>query len=429
MTEKKLIEEFLEMCRFMVPYNKPAFEAYIKGQAEWPAGTRYDKDRYKDEISDEFGGPNDALALRMRIALARSWDISEVAPYIGGVRSLAAIGVPLEKVYKACTNKAWYQPGYEAGLYYEDTASFVDSHLKKVKDPLYFIIIAMVIALLEKEPQKYARYIPALESFIKDQFDEADTAVRWSEERHEQLRTACFAFARGTLCSSGLGKLSPNLQKLELRLMLDVDRAGHIGTKEETIEAAKRLNLPPEWFELNTLIQYDHNENASLADHFKKLFTEDRPLFNKVHRAFYSTWDLPRESGFNTDPIHPRTRKSQFLNSLKLLAVKLAHGEGKEDCSPLGELDDLKKNWTKYMPVEELKKDGLPNNGSNDFIPYSLLYEYGIEPLEALFSKYFERDTIRGFFVARKYWAAPIGAIKTFIAGNPPPDRSAAAQT
>jgi hypothetical protein len=37
MTEKKLIEEFLEMCRWMVPYNKPAFEAYIKGKAEWPA--------------------------------------------------------------------------------------------------------------------------------------------------------------------------------------------------------------------------------------------------------------------------------------------------------------------------------------------------------------------------------------------------------
>jgi hypothetical protein len=55
MTEKKLIEAFFEMCRFMVPYNKPAFEAYIKGKAEWPEGTRYDKDRYNDEIGDEFG--------------------------------------------------------------------------------------------------------------------------------------------------------------------------------------------------------------------------------------------------------------------------------------------------------------------------------------------------------------------------------------
>jgi hypothetical protein len=370
-------------------------------------GTHYDKDSYDGEISDAFGGPLDAKALRMMTALARSWDVSKVV-FNGGVRALHGIGTPLEKVHEACAGK-WYRPAYEAGIYYEDAAAFVDSHLKNTNDPMYYTIIAMAIGVLEKEGQKHARFFPALENFIKEEFD-ADTDLSWNyKQRHLPLDTARFAFAKG------LGKLSPGLQKLELRLMLDIYRAGYQETNEETIEAAKRLNLPPEWFELWFLVkESDDNKNSSLADHFKKLFAEDRPLFDKVHRAFYSTWD-----GIAVDdPIHPRTRKSQFVNSLKLLAVKLANGAGE------GDLADLKKNWAQYMPIEKLTEDGLARL-YNDFLPYALLYESGIEPLDALFSDYFktgrENDKapcyeIERIFVARQYWVDPIGAIKTFIA-------------
>jgi hypothetical protein len=40
------------------------------------------------------------------------------------------------------------------------------------------------------------------------------------------------------------------------------------------------------------------------------------------------------------------------------------------------------------MPVEELKKKGLRLLGGGKYLaPYALLYEYGIEPLDALFTR------------------------------------------
>jgi hypothetical protein len=338
--------------------------------------------------------------------------MADTVRYAAGVRSLAAIGVSIEKVFDACVKaeEDHWRPGYEAGIYCEDAALFVDAKMKKyLNKKMYSFFIAAAVALLEKDAEKHARYIPAVEAFIKDTFDaDAEHGVEW--------QVACFGFTKG------LGTLSPGLQKLELRLMLDVGRAGYIGSKEETVEEAKRLKLPPEWFELWALLEEnDDNDDPSLADHFKKLFTEDRPLFNKVHRAFYWRQDLPRESGSPVDdPTHPRTLKSQFIDSFKLLAICLAHGECQE------EFEDLKKNWTKYKKelaeLTRTKYDSLLSDTHPEFIPYTLLYEYGIEPLDALFAGYFSENAkrfhaaLREFFSARQYWAAPIGAVKAFIA-------------
>jgi hypothetical protein len=227
-----MLQEFYKICRDMKPYNKEAFDAYIKGETdEWPEGTVYEQSDYYDKIiGGEFDGPNDTMALRIRIAHARSWEMSKVVKYRGGVRALAAIGIPIEKVFDACVKAEAksFIPGYEAGRYYEDTAPFVDAKIKHTagdakyqNDKMYGLFISAAIALLEKDAEKYVRYIPAVEDFIKKTFDEEDVSFKW--------HVACFGFKKG------LGTLSPGLQKLELRLMLDVCRAGYIGSKEETI--------------------------------------------------------------------------------------------------------------------------------------------------------------------------------------------------
>jgi hypothetical protein len=265
----------------------------------------------------------------------------------------------------------------------------------------------MAIALLENDPKAYARYIPAIESFVKKTFDENRSLVNDHENR---LYAACFAIAKG------VGKLSPALQKLELRLMLDVahcrtmlgdNSTDPMMTQEQFDETAKRLKLPPEWYELLILTKRDADDLLT-AEHFRKLFAENRPLFDKVHRAFYWNWD-----GISVDdPIHPRTSKWQFTDSLKLLAIKLSNGEGREE--------DSVKNWAKYHPIDELKKDSLPD------WTYALLYEHGIEPLDAFFTRFFKNNREQGmgefysrlkhFFKQRQEWASGISAVNAFIA-------------
>jgi hypothetical protein len=95
-------------------------------------------------------------------------------------------------------------------------------------------------------------------------------------------------------------------------------------TKEKVVEKAKRLNLPPEWFEMWILAGNEKKPGGlSVGAYFNKLFTENRPVFDKVHRAFY--WK--KDGATVDDQEHLRTYDSMFHSSLKLLAIKLAHGD------------------------------------------------------------------------------------------------------
>jgi hypothetical protein len=321
----------------MKPRNMEAFDAYIKGETDvWPAGTRYEmKYIIQDKVID---------------------------------------------------------------------AAFVDSNLKTaLNHPMYGFFIAMALGLLEKDAKTYARYIPAIETFVKKTFDENDAGIKWEnfKAQGEHLDAAYFVFVKRA------GNLSPALQKLELRMMLkpgplwhmwNEGLAGAMSTKEQLIERAKELKLPPEWFELWILVRGETPDGLTLGAHFKKLFKENRSVFDKVHRAFYWKWD-----GITVDDsTHPRT--SQFIDSLQLLCIKLANGEGQED------LEDLKKNWSKYMKWDS-------------GYPYCLLYEYGIKPLEECYTKYFVTECealykrLKNFFSTRHDWvASSINAVKAFVA-------------
>jgi hypothetical protein len=78
----------------------------------------------------------------------------------GGVRALAAIGMPLKKTFEACAESPScnWRAGYEAGLYYEDAASFLDAHIKKTANRMYGFFVSMALSL----PKAYARYKPPL---------------------------------------------------------------------------------------------------------------------------------------------------------------------------------------------------------------------------------------------------------------------------
>jgi hypothetical protein len=230
MTEEELKKEFRSYYFLLKPKNIEAFDAYINDEtAEWPAGTKFDNSHLPPKILAELGGPLHALALRMLAALAVSMRISDAIEHKSGIRALAAGGVPFEKINRACARSVsaehWCS-GYEAGLYCSDVAAFVDLNLKKIAEgkakPLsndrYDFFIAMALGLLEKDPKEYARYIPAIENFVKLVFGDprgAAGVVLGQRSNLNQLRTACFIFVKGA------GKLSPDLQEIERRVMMN----------------------------------------------------------------------------------------------------------------------------------------------------------------------------------------------------------------
>jgi hypothetical protein len=179
MTEQGLMKTFRDCYFWMQPKNIAAFDAYINGETdEWPKGIEFELS-FDDGIIAELGGPHDALALRMLTALGRSKKVDEVARNgTCGVRVLAAMGIPLEEVCEVSTglatspSSAWIN-GYQAVLYYEGAASFLDANLKKIAEDdatplphlLYGFFIAMAAGLLEKDLEKYKRYIPLVETF------------------------------------------------------------------------------------------------------------------------------------------------------------------------------------------------------------------------------------------------------------------------
>jgi hypothetical protein len=291
--------------------------------------------------------------------------ISEAIEHKSGIRALAAGGVPFEKINRACARSVaaehWCS-GYEAGLYCDDVAAFVDLNLKKIAEgnakPLsndrYDFFIAMALGLVEKDPKKYARYIPAIENFAKLVFGDprgAAEAVLGQRSNLDQLRTACFLFVKGA------GLLSPDLQEIERRVMMKKSNlevmwhdgiAGPMMTKEQVMEKAARVKQtsPPEtlkavaaqrkaeenlaslkeklqiFLDCNDIYEDDRFKlvpgGLSAGAYFNKLFTEDRPLFDKIHRAFYWKQDGKAQA---LDGL-------KFEDSFNLLAIKLAHGEG-----------------------------------------------------------------------------------------------------
>jgi hypothetical protein len=263
MTEEELKKEFRGWYFLLKPKKSDAFDAYINGKtAEWPAGIKFDNGHLPAKILAELDGPLHVLALRMLAALAVSMRISDAIEHKSGIRALAAGGVPFEKINRACARSAatehWCS-GYEAGRYCDDAAAaFVDLNLKKIAEgkakPLssdrYDFFIAMALGLLEKDPKKYARYIPAIENFAKLVFGDprgARGVVLGQRSNLEQLRTACFAFVKGA------GLLSPDLQEIERRVMMDESNlevmwhdgiAGPMMTQEQVREKAGRIKQP-----------------------------------------------------------------------------------------------------------------------------------------------------------------------------------------
>jgi hypothetical protein len=259
MTEEELKKEFRGWYFLLKPKKSEAFDAYIDGKsAEWPAGIKFDNSHLPAKILAELDGSHEALVLRMLAALAVSMRISDTIEHKSGIRALAAGGVPFEKINRACARSVsaehWCS-GYEAGLYCDDVAPFVDLNLKKIAEskakPLsndrYDFFIAMALGLLEKDPKEYARYIPAIENFAKLVFGDPHGAagvVLGQRSNLDQLRTACFIFVKGA------GALSPDLQEIERRVMMEKSNlevmwhdgiAGPMMTKEQVMEKAAQL--------------------------------------------------------------------------------------------------------------------------------------------------------------------------------------------
>jgi hypothetical protein len=259
MTEEDLKKEFRGWYFLLKPKKSEVFDAYIDEKtAAWPGGIKFDNSHLPPKILAELDGPLHALALRMLAALAVSMRISEAVEHKSGIRALAAGGVPFEKINRACVRSVsaehWCS-GYEAGLYCDDVAAFVDLNLKKIAEskakPLsndrYDFFIAMALGLLEKDPEKYARYIPAIEDFEKLVFGDphgAAKVVLGQRSNLDQLRTACFVFVKGA------GAFSPDLQEIERRVMMKESNlevmwhdgiAGPMMTKEQVMKKAAQV--------------------------------------------------------------------------------------------------------------------------------------------------------------------------------------------
>jgi hypothetical protein len=154
-------------------------------------------------------------------------------------------------------------------------------------------------------------------------------------------------------------------------------------TMDELWEISKKTDLPGEWFEI-LLLQGSMNETklknipkspAELAEHFRKLYKENKVLFEKTHRAFYWFDD-------KTDDI-PRPPKKSFIYFLYLLSIKIENGEGKN------EIAELAKNWDTLIEIRENDFLGQTSGDYDYTRPFAANYESGIPQLDAAFDKTF----------------------------------------
>ncbi|MFP3041182.1 hypothetical protein LQZ19_05105 [Treponema primitia] len=440
MTEQNLLHDFQQLADvYFKPKKEKEFEAYINGKGPWPKGITYKYSHFPEISEAGLGGPHDALALRILQAVALSMEEENIPYNDAGIRVQQSLGVSFEKIFKGVGNQhigSWNIARRLFKYYPEESRAFLEANLsakgksKLSQNPLYGLIIVMAAEALAAESEKYKNFIPFIEEFVTKQFDEIEALQSIEDETPWQnARLACLI----------TGSCSPGLEKLRRRLFYYMGYkwgvSGWVGslmnnedtfcTKEKLWETGKKISLPDEWFELLYLFGYAGKIKAKdipyitppdrqfLAKHFKALYAENRPLFDTVHRAFYSQFD-----GKTSKDEVPLIPKRLFAYSFYLLSIKLDNGD--EDAIAL--VKELIENWDTLIKVNKGTLD------PEDIAPFAVLYDLGIPQIEAYFTEKFAREAspdydyksnlIRLIIELRRDWATPSQTARAFIAGR-----------
>jgi hypothetical protein len=454
MTEKEMFDEFWSFVREVEPYHKEAFKAYVTGESdEWPQDSKTTWS-ISDKIIEEYlAGPekNRVLAKRILTAMTLSCYYPGYAlesPI--GVEVLKTSGTSFEEIVSICTEysivKQW-RVGRDAAEFYPVEAmaaldQFIadnpaciqnsqtlydfqsDANLKGLQKT-FAVLISAVAVLAARDPAAYARFIPLLERFIASTLDKDDLEIVWGKYRegrdihddHIAAAHACFVV--------GAGDLSPALHKLYLRCILNTGgnwRFYYKGSsrpmmsKDELWERGKALGLPAEWFELMIFGEsHPAPDKLSIPAYFDKLFRENRPLFDKVHRAFYWFFD-----GKTANDFVARPSKSEFKESLYLLAIKAAG----DFPAAQKDLDELKNNFDALLTLNS--KSFEDHYAAWFFMP---VLEYGIPQLDAPFDEDLNKTRaeedqhglyywIQAFINCRAGWVSSQKTAEALLAGN-----------
>jgi predicted DNA-binding WGR domain protein len=405
MTEKELWEEFNHRLRYdFKPQDRPALKGYVNGENELPQNIEGEDARMPSEIGEELGGKHDELAFKMLQAIATGMAPKAIVCSWGGVRVLKSFGFTLPQVYAAeAGNYGQHGVGKKAFQYFREEAEpFVDLYLDTFRQAylqvpqlksgeakhhnpdqadagftLYGFVVMMIMGFLKEDLVKFQKYVKPLEEFISRVCDDTFNDVKWqdwfTQREHQE--------AAWDACGMGFGDFSPTLRKLERRILLSNTYLSELKhSKEELLAWGKTLDLPEEWAEVLAIANgYPASDGLSPYEHFKKLFKENRPLFDKTLRSFY--WKFDGKTSVDDDVVKTPSygiRDAAFV----LLSIMFDNGEG------AAEKEELTKHWKAITKgIKAFDEEKLSELSDDGVVGTLMLYKHNIPPIDDLFAK------------------------------------------